>query len=149
MPLRVLAETKMETDDFAPTLADLFNLDPRFRDKTRVLSWEEGSQVLPHSRGGCWEWTGCINWSGARKTVPYGRIRRLRAGMRATPVYVHKYVWELFFGKYPEGHESHHDCRNTRCIHPLHVAPIDPDLHDEIHFGCVRNLGRWAQQGRR
>jgi hypothetical protein len=135
-------------EEFTPTHADLFNLDPRFRDKTRVLSWEEGTRVLPRYRGGCWEWIGYVNWSGAHKTVPYGRIRRPRAGARASAVYVHKYVWELFFGRYPEGFESHHDCQYTLCFNPSHTGPIDPDLHDEIH-DFVRNLGRWAMPGRR
>lgn len=136
-------------EEFIPTFADLVNLDPRFEHKTRILSWEEGNQVLPRSRGGCWEWTGCITWSGARKTVAYGRIRRPGPGRNGVPAYVHRYVWELFYGVYPEGFESHHDCVNSICFHPGHVGPIDPDLHDEIHFGYVRNLGRWAQPGRR
>lgn len=136
-------------EDFVPTFADLVHQDARFETKARVLSWDEGGQALPRARGGCWEWTGCVNWSGAHKTVPYGRIRRPGAGYRASPVYVHKYVWELFYGAYPDGDETHHDCQNTLCIHPGHFGPIDPDLHDEIHLGHVRNLGRWARKGHR
>lgn len=139
----------MDYSEFVPTLADLFNLDPRFQAKTRVLSWEEGTRVLPKELGGCWEWTGCITWSGRNKTVPYGRIRRPGPGRNGVPAYVHRYVWELFFGSYPDGFESHHDCLSTLCFHPAHVGPIDPDEHDLMHLGHVRNLGRWAQPGRR
>lgn len=134
--------------EFIPTFADLVHLDPRFEHKTRILSWEEGKMILPRYRGGCWEWTGCLNWSGAKKTIPYGRIRRPGAGQHATPVYVHRYVWELFNGPYPEGLETHHDCENTICFHPGHFGPIEPDEHDLLHLGQVRNLGRWARPGR-
>lgn len=135
--------------EFIPTFADLVHEDPRFEFKVRVLSWEEGNQLLPRARGGCWEWTGYVNWSGANKTIPYGRIRRPKAGAKASAPYVHVYVWEIFFGKYSEGHETHHDCQNTICINPSHYGPIDPDEHDLIHLGQVRNLGRWARKGRK
>jgi hypothetical protein len=129
---------------YYPVLADLYNLDPRFRSRIQVLSWEEGKQVIPRREGGCWEWTGYRNWSGAKKTVPYGRIRIPGAGYRASAVYVHRYVYELFWGRIPEGFETHHSCEYTLCCHPMHIHALDPDEHDEIH-DHTRNFGMYAR----
>lgn len=123
--------------EFIPSLADLFNLDLRFQKYIQV-------------RGSCWVWVGYINWSGANKTVPYGRIRRPKSGSKASAVYVHRYVWELFWGAFPRGKETHHSCRNTLCCNPSHFSPIDPHEHDKQH-NHVANLGfrakkKWLRQ---
>lgn len=127
-----------EDIEFVPTLADLINLDRRFEIYIEV------------NENGCWEWIGYKNWSGANKTIPYGRIRRPKSGPKATAVYVHRYVWELFYGSYPSGFETHHKCRNTLCCNPSHYGPIDPVAHDREH-DHVANLGfhakkKWLRQ---
>jgi hypothetical protein len=123
--------------EFIPELADLFNLDPRFQRFIRV-------------EGSCWIWTGYKNWSGANKTIPYGRIWFRPKGTAGKPVYVHRYVWELFWGPYPRGHETHHTCAKTLCCNPSHFAPIEPNEHDKLH-NHVANLGfrakkKWLRQ---
>jgi hypothetical protein len=130
-----------ESWEFIPTLADLFRLDPRFEKYTRVE--DEPNELVGSA---CWIWTGHVNWSGAHKTVPYGRIRRRGAPATSAPVYVHRYVWELFYGRYPRGTETHHLCKNTLCCNPVgHFEPLEPKAHDRLH-NHVANLGFYARK---
>lgn len=70
---------------------------------------------LPTNDTGCWEWTGIPNHDG------YGRFS-VRLGMRRRRVVMaHRFAYEAFVGKMPEGHECDHLCKNRRCVNPSHL----------------------------
>lgn len=59
----------------------------------------------------CWVWNGTLNSSG------YG-IFLLTGG---TPVRAHRYAYELYVGKIPDGKIIMHKCDNPPCVNPNHL----------------------------
>lgn len=59
--------------------------------------------------GPCWLWTGCLDTKG------YGQIR-----INGRMELVHKVVWKILRGSFPEGLEQDHLCRVPRCANPDH-----------------------------
>lgn len=68
---------------------------------------------------GCWEWTGCHNSSGYGEFVRGSR----RDGTRRT-IRAHRYAYEHFVGKIPDGLELDHLCRNRTCVRPDHLEAV-------------------------
>ena len=44
-------------------------------------------------------------------------------------VMMHRAIWEMRFGKIPEGHEINHKCRNRGCCNPDHLEVLDRTTH--------------------
>ena len=61
----------------------------------------------------CWDWQGEITWG------KYGRI-----SIRRKRVLVHRFSYELFKGKIPDGLEIDHLCRNRKCCNPQHLEAV-------------------------
>jgi predicted DNA-binding transcriptional regulator AlpA len=64
--------------------------------------------------GFCWEWTAFKDRKG------YGRFRVDDRTMQA-----HRVAYELLVGPIPEGLHLDHLCRNTSCVNPDHLEPVD------------------------
>lgn len=62
---------------------------------------------------GCWLWTGYIRKDG------YGGTK-----VSQKHYMVHRYMYELCFGKVPEGLVLDHLCRNRACCNPNHLEPV-------------------------
>lgn len=68
--------------------------------------------------GGCWLWQ--------KNTLDgYGLCGDGRA---------HRVYYERAKGQIPEGHEIHHLCRNTLCVNPTHLEPLDSRAHKLEHL---------------
>lgn len=61
---------------------------------------------------GCWLWLGRLNLYG------YGP---------------HRAIYERLIGKVPSYFHLHHECRNKRCVNPMHLMLVTPAKHHEIH----------------
>lgn len=82
---------------------------------------------------GCWNWLGNINAHG------YGRFVCQVDGRR-TYAYAHREAYALTHGPIPEGLTVDHQCLNTRCVNPAHLALVP---------GAVNTSLGGNQQGRR
>ena len=71
-----------------------------FWDKTRMT-------------GSCWNWIGSLNPKG------YGQYYD---GVK--PIKAHRFSYELFKGKIPEGLQLDHLCRNRKCVNPNHLEIV-------------------------
>lgn len=63
---------------------------------------------------GCWNWTGRDSGNG------YGMIR-----IKGKTIMAHRAVWNLMRGDIPDGLVLDHLCRNTHCVRPDHLEPVE------------------------
>lgn len=67
---------------------------------------------------GCWEWQGRIDANGYGKAYDPAQP----AGERVD--WAHRVSYRKHRGEIPDGHELDHECENTVCINPDHLAPV-------------------------
>jgi len=80
----------------------------RFADKIEL-----GSEV-----DSCWEWIACKDIDG------YGRF-----AVNGKSKLSHKFSYELYKGKTPEGLELDHLCRNRSCVNPEHLEAVTSKIN--------------------
>lgn len=73
----------------------------------------------------CWIWTASTAGPGQ---YGYFHVRGGRADRVRT--YAHRWAYEQLVGPIPDGMELDHTCRNSRCVNPAHLEPVD---HAENH----------------
>lgn len=72
---------------------------------------------VKQTRSGCWLWTGDRQH---QKRVTYG-LFTLSYKPRARIV-AHKFMYILYHGAIPDGHEVAHTCHKGLCVYPLHLV---------------------------
>lgn len=61
----------------------------------------------------CWLWIGCVLKNG------YGQF-----SVNGKKCYAHRYSYELYIGKIPDGLVIDHLCRVRNCTNPEHLEPV-------------------------
>jgi len=80
------------------------------------------------SGSGCWEWQAYVDKGG------YGKFGRL---------YAHRWSYEYFKGRIPDGHHLDHLCQNRKCVNPDHLEAVLPKVN------VMRGRGLTAENARR
>ena len=70
------------------------------------------------------EATGCWNTLGGKSKRGYGKITEGRRTL-----FLHRWMYERFFGPIPAGKQLHHLCANTSCCNPAHLRPVTRKEH--------------------
>jgi hypothetical protein len=122
-------------------------------DATEVARRRFNERVLT-VESGCWEWQGSRGGSKGE----YGAFSMTALGRPTTQA--HRAAWTLLRGPIPEGFSIDHLCRNTICVNPDHLEPVEPGENTRRRFYGLTHCGRgheltpdntyrWAGDGRR
>ena len=65
---------------------------------------------------------GCWIWTGGKAGGGYGHMNI--GGAKGKSVPAHRFAFEHFKGKIPEGMQLDHLCRNRACVNPDHLEPV-------------------------
>ena len=49
-------------------------------------------------------------------------------------VTLHRWLWEHYHGKVPEGYELHHTCLNQNCCNIEHLELLTTEEHIDLHM---------------
>lgn len=106
-------------DDPPPSVADL------------AVEFEADFWSHVDTNGDCWIWRGQTNESG------YGVFLGASGILPWTDwpytELAHRIAYWLSGRRCPQGWHLHHDCRIKQCVKPLHLFPMSPDAHYELH----------------
>lgn len=95
---------------------------------------------IPEPMSGCFIWTGALFKSG------YGKIKLISSnGFKRA----HVVMYELAFGKIPDGLEPDHKCRLRCCINPYHLEPVTHRINilRGVGFGAVNAAKTECKRG--
>jgi hypothetical protein len=65
--------------------------------------------------------TGCWNWYASTTEHPYAKFTIFKKTYLA-----HRYFYEFYFGKIPNGQQIDHVCNNKICVNPYHLRSVSP-----------------------
>src|SRR5487761_316916 len=88
--------------------------------------------IYPEPNSGCWLWLGSISRGG------YGQVW---SGKALIPS--HRFAYEIYKGKIPEGLQIDHLCRNPFCCNPDHLEATTQKIN------ILRGISLPAQNARK
>lgn len=101
---------------------------------TRETDADRLARVLSRIEFGSGE-SQCWFWLGPKIKGGYGR-----ASIGGRKWLIHRWLYELLAGAIPVECELDHLCRNTSCVHPLHVEPVTH--HENVRRGRTASVQR-------
>lgn len=87
--------------------------------------------------GDCWKWIGRTVANPKRGVLLVPGIGRMQA---------HRFAYEFFIGRIPDGFVVHHECRNTLCVNPQHLRIMKAADHNS-HHSSIYHRSRWDFHG--
>jgi len=82
------------------------------------------SKYIVNEISGCWIWTGAHCCSHYSKKWPYGHFMSATRSKGGKQVMAHRFSYEFYRGKIPDGLVLDHLCRNTLCVNPDHLEIV-------------------------
>lgn len=93
------------------------------------------------TEAGCWRWTGRMDRNGYGKAYDPSRPPGKRVD------WAHRVSYRVHVGAIAPGHEIDHECQNTACINPAHLAMVTKAEHvrrtmqrlgkDDLHLAAA------------
>ncbi len=90
----------------------------RWWPKVNVTTWH-----------GCWFWEGYQRGGNRHWDVggPYGGF-----WLNGEHTYAHRFAYEYFIERIPEGLVTHHRCLNRLCVNPFHLEVVTVTRNTEL-----------------
>jgi DNA-directed RNA polymerase specialized sigma subunit len=94
------------------------------------------------SSTGCWERNSCVESNG------YSRIF-----INGKKISAHRYFYEKYVGKIPNGMVIDHLCRNRKCINPKHLEAVSQSinvmrgLQGKLNVENIKEIFRLRESG--
>ena len=85
-------------------------------------------KIFPEPIDGCWLWTGSADPRGYGHFFPEQRKCEQ----------AHRFSYELYRGKIPEGKEIHHICCHKSCVNPEHLEALTHLAHHRLEGNAVK-----------
>jgi hypothetical protein len=73
--------------------------------------------------------SGCRIWIGTAGSPGYANREYGRITVEGKTAYAHRVSYEEQVGPIPAGMQIDHLCRRPRCINPLHLQPVTPQVN--------------------
>lgn len=74
----------------------------------------------------------CLVWQGAASRG-YGQIKS-----NNKMIYVHRFSYELTYGKIKKNKEMHHKCENKLCVNPAHLVALTRKEHARFNHLAIK-----------
>lgn len=120
---RPFSEAKRSNMKFCSRSCVTANTNKKNKKQTIELFYK--NTIVPKNRDECWIWQ-------CGKTARYGQIK-----INGIKVGVHRFSYEYFNGKIPEGMYICHQCDQPKCVNPKHlfIGSSQDNMDDKIQKG--------------
>lgn len=100
--------------------------------KNHHLRKKDSDRYSVDAETGCWIWKRSLTPQG------YGLVSTRNEDGTLSYFGAHKWLYEKYNGKVPEGMQLDHLCRNRRCCNPDHLEVVTPAVNQQR--GCRAKL---------
>lgn len=95
-----------------PTICSYFTGERNARQRERI------KRHVVITESGCWQWQGSVE-----KSWGHGKIWVSCGPRNKRKISLHRFAYQIFIGRIPEGKFILHSCDNSGCCNPEHLRP--------------------------